>query len=98
MASLEDLYAAAAAAGLLVEADIGGQIVAVEFRAPDEPVLEGLALSSEYTIRFPSTLVANLRIGDLVQVAGVAYRVRDLRILGDGSEQRAMLSRVEGVP
>lgn len=98
MTSLEDLYAAAAAAGLLVEADIGGQVVAVEFRAPDEPVLDGLALSSEYTIRFPSALVANLHIGDLVHIADTAYQVRDLRILGDGSERRAMLTRLVGSP
>lgn len=53
-----------------------------------------MALSSEYTIRFPSALVADLKIGDLVQVAGAAYRVRDVCILGDGTERRAMLNRL----
>lgn len=98
MTSLEDLYAAAARAGLLVEADIGGRLIAVEFRAPDEPVLEGMALSSEYTIRFPSALVADLKVGDLVAIAGHDYRVRDIRILGDGSERRAMLTRLDASP
>lgn len=95
MATLEDLYAAAAAAGLLVEAEIAGKNVWVEFRAPEEPVLEGLALSSEYTLRMPASAVPQLGMGDPVQIAGVSYRVRDLRALGDGSELRVLLSREE---
>jgi len=30
-----------------------------------------------------------------VQIAGIGYRVRDLRALGDGSERRVLLSRVD---
>lgn len=94
MASLEDLYAAAAAAGLLVEADVSGKRIAVEFRAPDELVLDGLALSSEYAIRFPSSQITELAIGDVVRIGDTHYQVRDLRFLGDGSERRALLSRL----
>jgi hypothetical protein len=93
MGTIEDLYAAAAAAGLLVEAEIAGHTVWVEFRAPEEPVLDGFALSSEYALRLPASAVPGLGIGDPVAIAGIAYRVRDLRALGDGAERRVLLSR-----
>lgn len=98
MVSVAELYAVAAGAGLLVEAEVDGQPIWVDFQTPDEPVLDGLALSSEYSIRFPSSIVPDLKIGDTVVIASQPYRVRDLRRLGDGSEKRARLSRIEGTP
>ncbi len=93
MVRVEDLYAAAANAGLLVEAEVGGRIVMVDFRAPDETVLDGLALSTDYTMRFPASALPDLTVGQVVSIGGASYRVRNLRAIGDGSERRADLSR-----
>jgi len=94
MARVEDLYAAAANAGLLVEAEVGGQIVMVDFRATDETVLDGLALSADYTIRFPASALPNLAAGATMSIGGNTYRVRDISRIGDGSERRADLTRL----
>ena len=90
---VEALYEAARRAGLLVEAEVGGLCVWVDFRAPDEAVLEGLALSADYTLRFPVFILPMLAVGEIVTVRGASYRVRDLRAIGDGSERRAALTR-----
>ena len=94
MIAIEAFYTAAAHAGLLVDALVDGQRIAVEFRAPDESVLDGLALSTDYTMRYPRSLVPRLDAGDTVQISGAAYRVREIRALGDGSECQATLSRL----
>ena len=94
MVRIEDFYEAAGRSGLLVDAEIDSHTVAVEFRSPDETVLDGLALSADYTIRFPASALPSLAAGDTVSIAGSLYRVRDIRSIGDGSEQRASLSRL----
>ena len=94
MVRIEDFYEAAGRSGLLVNAEIDGHTVAVDFRSPDETVLDGLALSADYTIRFPASALPSLAAGDTVSIAGSLYRVRDIRSIGDGSEQRASLSRL----
>ncbi|MGV1045256.1 head-tail joining protein [Limnohabitans sp.] len=96
---VERFYEAAARAGLLVNAQIDGHTVAVEFRAPDETVLDGLALSADYTMRFPASALPALAIGDTVSIAGSThagstYRVHDIRSIGDGSERSASLTRI----
>jgi hypothetical protein len=93
MVRIEDFYEAAGRSGLLVDAEIDGHTVAVDFRSPDETVLDGLALSADYTIRFPASALPSLAAGDTVSIAGSLYRVRDIRSIGDGSERRASLSR-----
>ena len=62
MVRVEDMYAAAASAGLLVQAEVGGQIVAVDFRSPDETVLDGFALSADYSMRsrYPDCPISRL--------------------------------------
>ena len=94
MVRIEDFYDAAGRSGLLVDAEIDGHTVAVDFRSPDEAVLDGLALSTDYTIRFPASALPSLAAGDTVSIAGSLYRVRDIRSIGDGSERRASLSRL----
>lgn len=91
---IEDLYAAAARAGLLVAAEVGGAVVMVDFRSPDEMVLEGLVLSADYSMRFPASALPNLSAGAEVLIADHRYRVRDIRAIGDGSERRAQLTRL----
>lgn len=92
-ATLETLYDAASAAGLLTAATLNGVEMMVEFRAPDEDVLDGLGVSRGYTIRFPKSRVT-LAGGDELLVGGDRYRVREVTHLGDGSECRASLTRL----
>ena len=91
----EDFYEAAARAGLLVEVLIDGQTVAVDFRSPDETVLAGLALSADYTMRFPASVLPDLAGGQIVALGTDHYRVRAVRAIGDGTERRADLSRID---
>lgn len=94
MVRIEDFYEAAGRSGFLVDAEIDGHTIAVDFRSPDETVLDGLALSTDYTIRFPASALPSLAAGDTLSIAGSLYRVRDIRSIGDGSERRASLSRL----
>lgn len=93
MVSLTDLYAAAGRAGLLTPATIGNAEVLVDFRAPDAEVLDGLGLSSDYAIRYSASDVM-LDTGHELVIDGVMYRVREVRLVGDGSEARASLTRL----
>ncbi len=87
------LYEAAHNAGLLTPVRVAGATVHCAFRAPDEVVLDGLALSRDYQIDYPASWLT-LASGDAVEIAGVAYRVREVRAIGDGSERRASLRQL----
>ena len=93
MVGVADLYDAAARAGLLTPVKVGTLIVECGFRAPDETVLDGLALSRDYEIEFPTGRLL-LVVGDTVEIAGQSYRVREVIALGDGNECRARLARL----
>ena len=87
------LYDAARNAGLLTQVSFAGVTVHCAFRAPDETVLDGFALSRDYQIDYPATWLT-LAVGDTVEVAGNSYQVRDVRAIGDGTERRASLSQL----
>lgn len=87
------LYEAARNAGLLTPVTVAGTTVYCAFRAPDETVLDGLALSRDYQIDYPAAWLT-LAAGDAVEIAGAAYRVREVRAIGEGSERRATLSQL----
>ena len=93
MVRVEDLYDAAERAGLLTPVVVGAATVHCAFRAPDETVLDGLALSRDYEIEFPTERLL-LSVGDTVEIAGQSYRVREVRQIRDGSESVATLSRL----
>lgn len=93
MAGVTDLYDAAARAGLLTPVKAGALIVECGFRAPDETVLDGLALSRDYQIEYPTARLT-LTSGDTVGIAGNSYRVREVRQVRDGTESVATLSRL----
>ena len=42
----------------------------------------------------PTSRLAGLKSGDSVEIGGVAYWVREVRAVGDGSESRATLARL----
>ena len=93
MVGVTDLYDAAARAGLLTPVKVGALIVECGFRAPDETVLDGLALSRDYEIEFPTGRLL-LVVGDTVEIAGQPYRVREVIAFRDGNECRARLARL----
>ena len=100
MAFVDFLYEAAERAGLLKELvwnpSNGSEFESakVDFRAPDETVLDGLALSTDYAIHYQASVLVGLASGETLTVDGQTYRVREIRALGDGSEKRATLSRL----
>ncbi|WP_127476561.1 head-tail joining protein [Sulfurivermis fontis] len=93
MVTVADLYDAAARAGLLTPVKAGALVVECVFRAPDETVLDGLALSRDYEIEYPTARLS-LAAGDRVEIGGASFRVREVFALRDGSECRAKLARV----
>ena len=94
MLSVEFLYAAAANAGLLKAASIGGTQVMVDFRAADEDVLGGMGVSRDYAIRYPLAWLPALGTGSTLDIGGNTYRVREVLAMGDGSEMRAHLTQL----
>lgn len=92
MVRVEDLYDAAARAGLLTPVRVGTTSVQAAFRAPDETVLDGLSLSRDYEIEYPTAWLS-LAAGDAVEIGGERFRVREVRQVRDGSESVAKLAR-----
>lgn len=97
MLAVELFYESARNAGLLTAVTVmgstGNQTVHCAFRAPDETVLDGFALSRDYQIDYPASWLT-LAAGDTVEVAGNTYQVRDVRAIGDGTERRASLTQL----
>jgi hypothetical protein len=91
---LTTFYDAAASAGMLTEVIVAGEPVMCDFRAPDESVLDGLVLSTDYAIRYPASHLPSLAAGESVVIAGDSYQVREVRALADGSERRATLTKL----
>ncbi len=91
---IEALYDAAASAGLLVLAVSPEDEAMVDFKMPDDDILDGLGISRGYAIRYPASRLPSLSAGSQISIAGAAYRVREVTLLSDGSEARATLSRL----
>ena len=66
----------------------------VDFRAPDEDVLDGLGVSRNYSIRYPLSRLPSLASGDTICISGLRYRVREISMTGDGTEARATLTQL----
>ena len=97
---VEKIYLAAANVGLLKicvwkpSDGSAAQTHSVGFSAPDKDVLSGLGVSTEYEMTYPNSCLNGLKSRDSVQIEGVAYQVREVMAVGDGSEVRAKLMRV----
>jgi hypothetical protein len=99
MAAIEDIYAAAERAGFLKEVlflpSAGSAVRAmVEYRAADASLLDGLATGRDYRLTYPASRLVGLTAGDTLTLEGRAYRVREVRAIGDGTEMRATLTRL----
>lgn len=99
MGLVEELYDAAAGVGLLETAvwtpAAGGDPVTLQvgFQAPDQPVLDGLALATDWEMRVPASCVPGLALGDGVEIRGQTFQVWEVRALGDGTEIAVSLAR-----
>ncbi len=90
--NIGEIYDAAAAAGMTVTMIAGQTRMEVDWRAPDESLYDGMALGRAYEATWPADRLT-LSVGDDVIVRGESYTVRDVRLVGDGSEARALLTR-----
>ncbi len=97
---VEKIYRAAANVGFLKhcvwQPSDGGavQTHSVGFSSPDQDVLSGLGVSTEYEMTYPNSCLNGLKSRESVQIEGVAFQVREVTAVGDGSEVRAKLMRV----
>ena len=100
MSFLDQLYEAAANAGLLKKCTwrpstgAPAQSHVVGFAAPDGTAFDGLALSTDYVMSYAQTSFRELAVRETVEIEGAAYQVREIRAVGDGSEIRAKLTRL----
>ena len=100
MALIDNLYEAAAHAGFLKHCTwrpsdgSPEQAQQVGFAAPDETLLDGLTLSTDYVMSYPATVFNGLTARESVEIDGQTFQVRDIRAVGDGSELRAKLTRI----
>ena len=100
MGIVEQIYEAATNAGLLKDClwrpsdGSPTKRFSVGFAAPDDTVLDGLSLSTEYVMTYPASIFIGLAQREPVVIDGVTFLVRELRAVGDGSEMRATLTRV----
>ncbi|CAK0781836.1 Head-tail adaptor protein [Gammaproteobacteria bacterium] len=101
MGLIESFYQSAARAGFLVRCRWMNSPLPIEtwvnFKAVDEAVLNGLTLSTETTITFPASSLHGIAAGAVVEIRGDHYQVREVRSLGDGSERKATLTKLDGV-
>ena len=96
-AFMERLYSAAEHAGFLVECtwldDFRYEESAmVNFRTHDQSLLHGLVAAAEPTITYPLSAIPALTKGTLVTIEDKTYSVREVTVIGDGTEARATLS------
>lgn len=97
---VEKIYLAAANVGFLKtctwQPSVGGaaQTHSVGFVAPDKDVLSGLGVSTEFEMTYPNSCFVGLKTREVVQIEGVAYQVREVIAVSDGSELRAKLMRM----
>lgn len=100
MSLVVQIYESAANAGLLKDCvwrpSDGSPLQShpVGFAAPDDTVLDGLTVSTEYVISYPASAFSGLAQREPVDIDGVTFLVRDIRAVGDGSEIRAKLTRL----
>lgn len=74
----------------------GGAAVSasVIFNAQTQDIFGDAVLTDEYTMIYPATALTGIKSGDNGTVGGVQYRIRDIRLKGDGTLLIAKLSKV----
>lgn len=64
------------------------------FDMPGEQVMDGMAISTAYSLECDAATFGWLGYGDLLNVDGVGYRVQENMLIGDGSITRMRLEKV----
>ena len=100
-AFMERLYSAAEHAGFLVECtwldDMRYEETAmVNFRTHDQSLLHGLVAAADPTITYPLSAIPELAKGTRITIEDKTYSVREITVIGDGTEARATLSPSKG--
>lgn len=100
MLATDKFYESFDRAGFLKEAfwkpSAGGpeKSAKVRYRSPTENVLGGEALSTDYSIRYPSTALVGLKRDEVLTIEGFKYAVREgPKSQLDGTEMEAKLTR-----
>ncbi len=83
MLTTDQFFAAFARAGILKEAawtPSGGgptQTPQVRFHAPEDGVLSGEVLSTDYAIEYPASLLVGIKRDEVVRIDGQDYTLRE---------------------
>lgn len=98
LSMIEQIYAAAARAGLLKTVQwISGRhsrSLSVEWRETDESLLHDLVVGSDITMTAPSAVLDGVQQGDVIFLGQRKFKVRDVRLIRDGSETRVTLASI----
>lgn len=72
-------------------APVSAQVI---FNAQTQDVFGDAVLSDDFSIVYPATSLVGVKAGDRGTVNGVEYRIRDIRLKGDGKLVTAKLSKI----
>lgn len=61
---------------------------------PDQNILSGNVLSTEYSLTFKTSSLPSLLSGDVLSVDEISYKIREVEKIVDGNFSRALLTRV----
>lgn len=79
--------------GFAVQATVGAESKPVHFRQGDADMLGGTRIAREYRMRYRLASFSVSR-GTTVTIAGIGYRVLEVRQLDSGDEAEARMERV----
>lgn len=97
MSMIQQIYQAAARAGLLKSVrwypnTQRSKSLYVEWRESDDSMLHDLVVGTDITMTGPSVELDGIQQGDLIVMGQRQFKVRDVRLIHDGSETRATLA------
>lgn len=62
---------------------------------PGSLTADGMAISTDYTLRCESSKFGGVMYGDEMSIAGVTYQVREVRLIDDGTFSEITLMRLD---
>lgn len=61
---------------------------------PSEVIAGNMVITTDYALTIKASVYPNLKYGDALTVAGVAYTVREVRLIDDGAFATVYLQKV----
>ena len=96
LSMIEQIYQAAARAGLLKTVKwVSGKStksLCVEWRESDDAMLHDLVVGTDILMTGTSVALDGVQQGDVILLGQRKFKVRDVRLIHDGSETRATLA------